>query len=55
MEANALPVRPEMVIAYDDVANYDVNGGCRAAERLLERSPRPTAIFAANDSMAIGV
>jgi len=55
MEANGLLVRSDMVIAYDDVADYDVNGGCRAAERLLERSPRPTAIFAANDSMAIGV
>ena len=28
--------------------------GFSAAEALLERDPRPTAIFAANDSMAIG-
>lgn len=28
--------------------------GFSAAETLLERDPRPTAIFAANDSMAIG-
>jgi len=28
--------------------------GCIAARRLLQRSPRPTAIFAANDLMAIG-
>ncbi|MGH7541645.1 MAG: substrate-binding domain-containing protein, partial [Gemmatimonadota bacterium] len=30
------------------------SGGHRAARRLLEARPRPTAIFAANDSMAIG-
>jgi len=29
--------------------------GCDAAKALLERTPRPTAIFAANDAMAIGV
>ena len=29
--------------------------GCDAAKALLERKPRPTAIFAANDAMAIGV
>ncbi|HHY63236.1 MAG TPA: LacI family DNA-binding transcriptional regulator [Bacillota bacterium] len=55
MEANGLLVRSDMVIAYEDVADYDVNGGYKAAERLLKRSPRPTAIFAGNDSMAIGV
>lgn len=55
MEAYGLPVRPEMIIAYEDVADYDVSGGYKAAERLLKRSPRPTAIFAGNDAMAIGV
>lgn len=28
--------------------------GCDAAKALLQREPRPTAIFAANDAMAIG-
>ena len=55
IEANGLQVRPEMVISYNDVADYDINGGYRAALRLLNGSRRPTAIFAANDSMAIGV
>ncbi|WP_425582056.1 LacI family DNA-binding transcriptional regulator [Streptosporangium fragile] len=30
-------------------------GGARAAHRLLTRDPRPTAIFAANDRVAMGV
>ncbi|MFD0889389.1 LacI family DNA-binding transcriptional regulator, partial [Streptosporangium algeriense] len=30
-------------------------GGAEAARRLLTRDPRPTAIFAANDTVAIGV
>ena len=34
--------------------DFTESGGYRAATQLLARSPRPTAIFAANDSMAIG-
>ncbi len=34
--------------------DYTFQSGVAAATRLLERSPRPTAIFAANDEMAAG-
>ncbi|MFF7350960.1 LacI family DNA-binding transcriptional regulator [Streptomyces antimycoticus] len=33
---------------------FDTTGGHEAAERLLRRHPRPTAIFAVNDFAAIG-
>jgi LacI family transcriptional regulator len=35
--------------------NYTFDSGVAAAERLLDLSPRPTAIFASNDEMATGV
>ncbi len=35
--------------------NFDFESGYRAAEDLLARSPRPTAIFACNDLMAVSV
>lgn len=35
--------------------NYTFDSGRAAAERLLDASPRPTAIFASNDEMAAGV
>ena len=35
--------------------NYTFETGIAAAERLLDLSPRPTAIFACNDEMAAGV
>ncbi len=34
--------------------NFDEESGAEAGERLLALRPRPTAVFAANDSMAIG-
>ncbi|MEW6046096.1 MAG: LacI family DNA-binding transcriptional regulator [Bacillota bacterium] len=34
--------------------DFREEGGYRAARQLLERSPRPTAVFAANDVMALG-
>ncbi len=46
------------VIVPDDYvihSGFDVRGGRRAAEALLDLSPRPTAIFALNDYAAIGV
>jgi LacI family transcriptional regulator len=35
-------------------ADFNEEGGYRAAQDLLRLSPRPTAIFAANDLMAMG-
>jgi LacI family transcriptional regulator len=35
--------------------NYTFESGIAAADRLLDLSPRPTAIFASNDEMAAGV
>lgn len=44
-------LRPELL----EPADFTVDGGHRAARRLLDGSgPRPTAIFAASDEMAIG-
>lgn len=36
-------------------AGYTFDSGVRAADNLLSRSNRPTAIFAGNDEMAIGI
>ncbi|HEY2941518.1 MAG TPA: LacI family DNA-binding transcriptional regulator, partial [Vicinamibacteria bacterium] len=47
-------------LSLDDSPELEIEGdfsqesGYRAGRRILELSPRPTAIFAANDSMAIG-
>ena len=45
-------------IARDDAievgGDFTEASGFRAAQALLEATPRPTAVFAANDSMAIG-
>ncbi|MFL6862312.1 MAG: LacI family DNA-binding transcriptional regulator [Allosphingosinicella sp.] len=35
--------------------NYTFESGIAAAEKLLDATPRPTAIFASNDEMAAGV
>lgn len=43
-------IAPDVVL--DEAFNEE--GGLRAARALLGRDPRPTAIFAANDLMAIG-
>lgn len=49
----------EAGIALDPALEVDgeftVGGGTRAADALLDRPDRPTAIFAASDEMAIGV
>ena len=43
---------PRSLIAH---GNYTFETGAVAANRLLDLSPRPTAIFASNDEMAAGV
>lgn len=35
--------------------DYRFESGMRAAERLLDLSPRPTAVFSSNDEMAAGI
>ena len=40
---------------YVQEARFECNSGYQAAKRLLGMLPRPTAIFACNDLMALGV
>lgn len=44
-------IRPEYIVE----GGYTFESGIAGAERLLDQSPRPTAIFAANDEMAAGI
>jgi LacI family transcriptional regulator len=50
MARHGLECGPERIAQ----GNYTFETGRAAAERLLEVSPRPTAIFASNDEMAAG-
>jgi LacI family repressor for deo operon, udp, cdd, tsx, nupC, and nupG len=50
LRAAGLPAEPELCVE----ADFTVAGGARAARQLLARKPRPTAIFAACDEMALG-
>ncbi len=50
--ANAGIALPRSMIAD---GNYTFESGLVAAERLLDLTPRPTAIFSSNDEMAAGV
>jgi LacI family transcriptional regulator len=51
MEKNGLPIRPSWVQPGD----FTFKSGFEAASKLLTLSPRPTAVFSANDDMAAGV
>ena len=51
LDKAGLPFDPELVIEGD----FSYEAGFRAAARLLELPAPPTAIFAANDQMALGV
>ena len=50
MRAQGLAVELDLVVEGD----FSSRSGVEAAERLLMRSDRPTAIFASNDDMALG-
>jgi LacI family transcriptional regulator len=58
MEGYRLALR-EAGIAFDESlivqGNYDIHSGQEAAVKFLEMAHPPTAVFAANDGMAIGV
>lgn len=51
LEQSGLPYLEDLVAEGDN----SIGSGERCAEALLQVSPRPTAIFAANDDMAAGV
>ena len=51
LETVGLPFSPELVVAGD----FGYASGARAAEHLLSLPDPPTAVFAANDQMALGV
>ena len=50
MAAARLPVDP----AWEVIGDFTVRGGLAATRLLLAADPRPTAVFAASDEMAVG-
>ncbi len=50
MKEAGLNVKPALIVEGD----YSLRSGLEAARTLIEVDPRPTAIFAANDDMAVG-
>jgi len=51
MRAHGLEVDPALIVA----GRFNFDSGVEGAQLLLERAKPPTAIFAANDDMALGV
>jgi LacI family xylobiose transport system transcriptional regulator len=51
MDEAGVPVGEELIVAGD----FERDSGLKLAKRLLEIPDRPTAIFACNDLMALGV
>ncbi len=51
LDAADIPIQKTLIAQGD----YTFESGMRAAERLLDLSPRPTAVFSSNDAMAAGV
>jgi LacI family transcriptional regulator len=51
MQEAGLAIPPE----YEVNGDFSFRSGAECAERLLDLAPPPTAIFAGNDSMALGV
>jgi LacI family repressor for deo operon, udp, cdd, tsx, nupC, and nupG len=50
LRAHGLPFDPDLVVGSD----FTVEAGSRAIQQLLQRAPRPTAVFCANDDTAFG-
>jgi len=50
LRASGLPFDPDLVVDGD----FSVEAGGRAMQILLQRAPRPTAVFCANDDSALG-
>lgn len=51
LQSRGMRISPQLIAK----GGYTFESGIQVAERLLSLSPRPTAIFAANDEMAAGV
>ena len=52
LKSHGIPLRPENIVY---VPGYGFQQGFEGSNVLLERSQRPTAIFASSDEMAVGV
>lgn len=50
LQEAGLPIREDLIMP----STFSIDSGAEAAEQLLNRYPRPTAIFAINDNSAIG-
>ena len=50
LKAARIAVNRDLIVA----GNFDIESGRQAMKKLLELTPRPTGVFAANDPMAIG-
>lgn len=50
LSARDYPLPPQLIVEGD----FSLSSGGRAMTRLLQARPRPTAVFCANDDMAIG-
>lgn len=51
LQQRGVKVPPELIVE----GSYTFESGVMCGEKLLSRTPRPTAIFASNDEMAAGV
>jgi LacI family transcriptional regulator len=49
-----LPVLPELIVTSGTGDSSGIAGGFRAMRQLLERTPRPDAVFCHNDTIATG-
>ncbi|MBE3575773.1 MAG: LacI family DNA-binding transcriptional regulator [Firmicutes bacterium] len=54
LDEAGIPFDPRLVWSTEEVSLFNDEGGFQGMLRLLAGRPRPTAVFAANDFMAIG-